>query len=355
MECECATVTKEPFADHGQLMQLLFPLSLPPLQNAMVQQGPAQGGDTRLALVRAALKQAGLQRSKVKERIAESDSMQNALSHELWLQRRFALARPDLANTLMCMAAQGDHRQPLNPQPESATWLLKPVHLNLALDHLVLAADHLGAAHLNDPRLWLELLREALETAWTLDTWTSPRQETYLILHTPINTDWAPKSSTQAMGRSIDRYLPLGKDARAWRRFLNHTQMLLHEHPLNEQREKLGLATINGFWLEGETSMPPANLFRLSMSDLPGDPSALFDPTSDSQEERVVIVDDWISPTHQGDIEAWSDAWKRFPAFAQALQKGKPITWNFFGEAAQLSVDSRAQDRWRIWRLGALV
>jgi hypothetical protein len=355
MECECATVTKEPFADHGQLMQLLFPLSLPPLQNAMAQQGSAQSGDSRLALVRAALKEAGLQRSKVQKRTAESDSLQSALSHELWLQRRFALARPDLANTLMCMAGQPKHQDLLKPQPETVTWLLKPVHLNLALDHLVLAVDAMGTTKLNDPRLWLELLRDALETTWTLDNWTSPRGETYLILHTPIGTDWAPKSSTQAMGRSIDRYLPLGKDARAWRRFLNHTQMLLHEHPLNAQREKLGLATINGFWLEGETSMPAATLFRSSMGDLLGDLPGLFDPRCDSPDERVIVVDDWITPTHQGDIEAWSDVWKRFPAFAQTLQKSNPISWNFFGEAAQLSIDSRAQDRWRFWRLGALV
>lgn len=349
-------------------MQLLFPLSLPPLQNASAQQAQAQqaqahhapaqkaqanGADPRLAQVLVALKQAGLHRSKVKTRVVESDSLQPALSHEVWLQRRFGLSRPDLANALMCLVGGAHHENLLDPKRVQATWLLKPVHLNLALDHLLLAADASGTAQLNDSQRWLELLREALEATWTIDTWHSPRAETYLILHTPVGTDWAPKSSTQAMGRSIDRYLPSGQDARSWRRFLNHTQMLLHEHPLNEQREKLGLASINGFWLEGEASAAPAHLFRSTMADLldkadgPDHPGAMA-------EERVVIIDDWIAPTHRGDIEAWTSTWARFPAFAKGLQKEKSLTWNFFGEAAQLSLESQPQDRWRFWRRGAL-
>ncbi len=336
-------------------MQLLFPLSLPPLQNASAQQGSATGADTRLARVRLALKQAGLQKSRVKTRLAESDSLQNALSHELWLQRQFSLARPDLANTLMCVAGQAHHERPVRVESERTTWLLKPVHLNLALDHLVLAADALGTSQLHDPQHWVELLGEALDTAWTLDSWTSPRTETFLVLHTPSRTDWAPKSSTQAMGRSIDRYLPSGQDARSWRRFLNHSQMLLHEHLLNDRREKLGLASINGFWLEGEVRSPPANLFRSTMDDLLNNKVGPLDQKSSTSDETVVIIDDWITPTHQGDIEAWTGIWERFPAFAQALQKRKRVTWNFFGEAAQLSIESQPQDRWRFWRLGALL
>ncbi len=336
-------------------VQLIFPLSLPPLLNASAQQGSTTGADTRLAQVRVALKRAGLQRSKVKTRIPESDSLQGALSHELWLKRRFALARPDLANALMCIAGPATHEQLLHFDPTKTAWLLKPVHLNLALDHLVLSADATGTGQLNDPSLWLELLREALETSWTLDLWNSPRSETYLILHTPAGTDWAPKSSTQAMGRSIDRYLPTGQDARSWRRFLNHTQMQLHEHPLNHQREKLGLASINGFWLEGEVCAPPANLFRSTMEGLLGDVAGPLNQTSSAREEPVIIIDDWITATHQGDIEAWTETWERFPGFAQALQKHKNVTWNFFGEGAQLSIESQPQDRWRFWRLGALL
>ena len=338
-------------------MQLLFPLSLPPLASTATQLGSAPETHTRLAQVQVALKAAGLQRSRVHHRVPESQSLQDALSHEVYLQKHFSLARLDIANVLMCQAARPNQSVALDTRPESCTWLLKPVHLNLALDHLVLAADARGTAQLNNLADWLVLLREALEPGWTLDTWISPRQETFLTLQTPLSTDWSPKSSAQAMGRSIDRYLPAGVNARSWRRFLNHTQMLLHEHPLNEQRELTGLARINGFWLEGEVKKVPQQLFRASMNEFLEDHKNSGDSITKNNDAdtAVIIIDDWIAPTHQGDLDAWNAAWKRFAVFARALPKTSRTRWNFFGEAAQLTIESQPGDAWRVWRVGPLI
>jgi hypothetical protein len=167
------------------------------------------------------------------------------------------------------------------------------------------------------------------------------------------------------MGRSIDRYLPAGDDARTWRRFLNHSQMLFHEHSLNEQREQAGLMSINGLWLEGEMHPTAPTLLRYSMTDLMENMQEVLT----ASDEIIIAIDDWINPTHQGDLEAWIEAWQRFPAFAKAMQqmqhkladarpnagqgsqrKETSLIWNFFGEAAQYSLQTQRADRWRFWR-----
>jgi hypothetical protein len=339
-------------------MQLIFPLSLPPLQNTAGQQGLFSLVDTRHAQVRTALKAAGLHRAKLKTRVAESDELQNALAHELWLQQHFSLARPDLAQSFICQAGLSKQTHQVEANLARRIWLLRPVHLSLALDHLLLSADAKGTTEIDNPAQWLTLLGEALEPEWTLDLWISPRREVFFTLETPSQIDWAPKSSTQAMGRSIDRYLPTGRDARAWRRFLNHSQMLLHEHPLNAQREALGQARINGLWLEGEQCALPQNLFRTSMMELLQSELLLATNTKaplHPPDESIILIDDWLAPTQQGDLEGWTNCWQDFSSFVGALPGRAPITWHFFGEAAALSMVSQVHDRFRFWRQRSLL
>ena len=46
--------------------------------------------------------------------------------------------------------------------------------------------------------------------------------------------------------------LPRGRDAGALRRLMTEMQMLLHEHPVNTQRQARGLPAINAIWIHGE-------------------------------------------------------------------------------------------------------
>jgi len=52
-------------------------------------------------------------------------------------------------------------------------------------------------------------------------------------------------------GRPLDSHLPEGPRGAEWRRWLTEAQMLLHEHPLNQQREARGLRPLNALWLAG--------------------------------------------------------------------------------------------------------
>lgn len=60
----------------------------------------------------------------------------------------------------------------------------------------------------------------------------------------------------QVAGRPVATYLPTAVDAAQWRRLANEVQMLLHNHPVNREREANGLFPINALWFWGAASLP---------------------------------------------------------------------------------------------------
>jgi hypothetical protein len=61
----------------------------------------------------------------------------------------------------------------------------------------------------------------------------------------------ATASLDRVIGRNIDPWLGSDPLARRIRRLQSEVQMVLHTHPLNEQREAQGLLPVNSFWLSG--------------------------------------------------------------------------------------------------------
>lgn len=57
-------------------------------------------------------------------------------------------------------------------------------------------------------------------------------------------------------GRNVDAFMPEGEDARAWRAWLNEVQMLLHDAPVNAERERRGALPVNSLWVWGGGSAP---------------------------------------------------------------------------------------------------
>ena len=51
--------------------------------------------------------------------------------------------------------------------------------------------------------------------------------------------------------RNASAYLPEGEDSGQWRRLMTELQMLLHAHPVNEQRVQSGKLPINSLWFWG--------------------------------------------------------------------------------------------------------
>jgi hypothetical protein len=132
----------------------------------------------------------------------------------------------------------------------------------------------------------------------------------------PVDTD--PLQPNEPIGP----HLPRGPHAGTWRRWLSEMQMLLHEHPVNQQREAAGLAPATGIWLSGGGTLPDAmparqvsihaaasrtgdiavGIARVADSEaLP--PPARFDALAQGCDALVVLKEftddvtrDWLSP-----------------------------------------------------------
>jgi hypothetical protein len=60
-----------------------------------------------------------------------------------------------------------------------------------------------------------------------------------------------------ALRRPLRPLLPQGGDAATWRRWQSEMEMLLHEHPVNVERERAGRAQVNAFWLSQGGTLAP--------------------------------------------------------------------------------------------------
>jgi hypothetical protein len=61
---------------------------------------------------------------------------------------------------------------------------------------------------------------------------------------------------SEALGRSVEPFLPKGEDQTHWHRFLNEVQMLLHAAEVNQQRAKHNQYPINSVWCWGPAKIP---------------------------------------------------------------------------------------------------
>ncbi|HXZ54416.1 MAG TPA: regulator [Burkholderiales bacterium] len=163
------------------------------------------------------------------------------VAHDAWLFERFGIGRQrDWPVAPYTLLADGG-------APGGHFWMrADPVHLSVGRDTLAL----------DDARLDLSRA-EAEALVATLNGHFGQA----LALHAPHPERWyvrfeeAPQLETTppalASGAAIGNLLPRGPDATRHRALLNEAQMLLHEHPVNAEREARGAPAANSIWLWG--------------------------------------------------------------------------------------------------------
>ena len=164
------------------------------------------------------------------------------LASEDWLCGQFGVpTQPDRPLAALMLRADGG-------DPLHYYWLCaEPVQLRVDRNRLIVAArvaDY-TAAEANE-------LVAALNRHFSADG---------LEFIAPTPTRWyartarAPALTTtplmQALNRSSSHHLPQGADALAWHGVMNETQMILHAHPVNAEREARGMIAANSIWLWG--------------------------------------------------------------------------------------------------------
>lgn len=155
------------------------------------------------------------------------------LPHETWLARA---AGVPLANAVM---------RGFGLAPGEGCWfIVHPVHIQLARNHLVLADSRRLRLDEADARVLFDLAKPFFdELVWgDVDTW-------FMRADGWQGLDAA--SPDAAMGSNLADWMPVGPSALAFKKLQNEIQMLWHEHPVNEARQQRGLAPVNSFWMWG--------------------------------------------------------------------------------------------------------
>lgn len=176
-----------------------------------------------------------------------------------------------------------------------------------------------------------ESIAASFNDAFGSDGWQLYARDGALVL---VSEQALPASLvplTELSGHYLDDFLPSGPDAREWRALLNELQMMLFEHPVNEARQRNGIAPVNGLWFWG-CGEPVRGLPRIAhcvatsdgvlrgMATLGG--AQVRDPV-----ERLSQLDPAMGDT----LAYWAEG-------AQALATGDAMAW--------MSALARFEEQW---------
>ena len=263
------------------------------------------------------------------------------------------------------------------PQPSpfsEGQWLCAdPVHLRFHHERIVLVDA--GAFDIT--------LDEAQSLADTLNQWSdrpgdwhvATPHRWYLRLTTSLGeaSHRASLPLSAVTGRRLSSERPHSEAAASLRHWQNEIQMLLHTHPVNENRQSRGLPAINGLWLWGAGALPPAK--KASGNDLffTDDPLArglanqagyqvkpalatLADlPKLATNAKALVTLENLLAPSRYEQAERWQAALQYlethwFAPLAQGMPGIRQVSLLSATAYGALSWSVRPSDRWKFWQ-----
>lgn len=145
-------------------------------------------------------------------------------------------------------------------------WLrADPVYMRVGSDRVMMMGnDLLDINNQEAAALCKEL--SPLFKIYGLQLITPEPKRWYLRLTDDPNIFWHGLNDVR--GNDIHQYLPLDiyneKNARLWRRILNETQMILHDSPVNHEREARGELPVNSLWFWGGGTLPQISRNRFA-------------------------------------------------------------------------------------------
>ena len=262
------------------------------------------------------------------------DEYQLAAPHERFLAH--AVGWPDGE------PAEGQADEPPSQAPWAALWahqdglpadagdawgLMTPSHWLMGRDHLTLLHPVELALSEAESRTLFEAVRPLFESeGWQL-SWGAPLR--WYVRH-PSLSGLPSASLDRVIGRNPDLWMPNHPQARLLRRLQNEVQMLLYQHPVNDEREARRALTVNSFWLSGTGTAGQG----------PGWPSWPTWPMRVADAPRQALL--------RGDLPAWQAAWQALDAgplreLADTLDTGRAVRLTLCGERHALTLSAPAQ------------
>ncbi len=133
-------------------------------------------------------------------------------------------------------------------------WLrADPVHLQVGMRGMTLLdAEHVGLSMAESEALAASLNPLFEEAGWHLLAPAPARWYGHPSYAVKLRTTPLDKVATRHMNSA----LPVGPSAARVMRLVNDAQIILHDHPVNQARERRGERPINSLWLWGGGEMP---------------------------------------------------------------------------------------------------
>ena len=243
-------------------------------------------------------------------------------------------------------------------RPEGTWACAAPVHLVTALDHLRLAAPvPLPLEADESSALVADLNAELAHRGFVLEEVAGRGW----LCRCPDDLDCLVAEPAAAVGANLRDVQPSGRDAGRVRAWVNESQMVLHEHPVNLQRAASGLPVVNSVWLWGigaaaSTHRAPegvmltdddwlAGLWRLHGAEA-GRPERL---EAALQDDALVIGLGLVNSPGTDGSPGWSGLDQQvFETVRTALLRGRLQSATFLLGAMSFEVSRDA--RWQFWR-----
>src|SRR5882672_2059641 len=282
------------------------------------------------------------------------------VSPEGWLFERFGVTRQrDWPVAPYTLLADGG-------TPERHYWMrADPVHLQVGRDSLGLADSAAFEVSREESEALVETLNRHFGEAMRFYPVRPARW--YVRLDTAPDMQTTPPAA--ARGPAIDEKFPSGPDAMRFHALMNEAQMLLHEHPVNAEREARGEPALNSiwFWGGGVIDTGRARPFSMVFSDDPlarglalaaGIPALALPKDAGSalaalgDESRVLAVQDAPREAQlRGRRAALERDW--FQPLLAALKSGRigMLTLHLCGADSLLEVETVRSDLRHFWRL----
>jgi len=258
---------------------------------------------------------------------------------------------------------------------ESSCWInADPVHLRFHQEQLILADSGSFGIVLEEAQALAGELNRHLSDVGRFHVAAAERWYLQLADNTLLDDFDTPPLSAVA-GRRIERLLAETAQARRLRTLLNEAQMLLHAHPVNQQRESAGRMPINSLWLWGAGRLPArlesgfdgvwsTNPLALGLGRAAGVPthpvpieaSSLFEHAA-RDTSHLIVLEDLLGPVQYENGDAYRTALEGlegrwFAPLRDALAKGKITHLRIQASTAYaaLSWECKRGDLWKLWR-----
>lgn len=256
----------------------------------------------------------------------------------------------------------------------SGYWLrADPVHISAGIDRMVMGGTSaLAISAAEAEALCAEIAAEMAEEGLQPQALSPGRW--YMAWPVPPRVRFFPLPAV--IGADLYPHMPVGEDARTWRRLLNHVQMVLHASPVNAARRAAGRLEINGLWFWGGGELPEpiamGHTARMSVwSDdpyvrglalnagaraeaLPGDAVAWLRAAPDAG-QHLLHLDVLREPLQLAAIETWRERMTEIherwiEPLAGALSSGALERLRICPGGGTAYDVSRREMRWRWWR-----